>query len=146
MPDPLSSSLSQPVSQPLGPPTSSQEVQIAEWSDLDLLAADLDTLADHVTALGSYGRRWACRPDGVQTSPVCLFRPVPLAFEVLADALRELEDDARADLVALRDAVAASAADLRATDGRVQRSLSGVTAGVDVVATPAPGPGTVLAA
>ncbi|WP_370290964.1 hypothetical protein [Nocardioides sp.] len=138
--------LSQPLGQPLSPPVSSQEMEVAAWSDLDLLVADLDTLTEHLGALGSYGRRWVCRPDGVQTSPVCLLRPVAGAFDLLSEALRDLEDAARADLIAVQAAVVAGAADLHATDGRVQRSMGAVAGGVEVVAAPALGPVTAAAA
>jgi hypothetical protein len=91
-------------------------IEVAEWGDLDLLAAAMAEVGGQMSATTSYAARWVCRADGFVSSPVCVLRPLAEVMELLAEAFTEAGRVWSADWQRLHDATGDAARGLRASD------------------------------
>lgn len=101
-------------------------IDIPSWTDLAALPDDMDTLADQLTSLTRYARRWVCQTAGFEPSPLCLLRPLAALMDAVAGAFGDLERVALDDWAELRAAVVDTSADLRALDLHVADLLPAV--------------------
>ena len=96
---------------------------MAAWSDLQELPPTMDAYAVQHEQIVRHATTWMCRRDGFEPSPACVLRPLAEAMDPLRAGLEQVAAWFAADWADLRDGVAATAADLRATDERVARSM-----------------------
>jgi len=94
----------------------SDQVRLTAWSALDGLTGEMDELADQISAITAYARRWVCQRAGFEPSPLCLMRPLAELMDVLADAFAGLERVAHDDVADLRLGLAQTGRELRAAD------------------------------
>ena len=92
------------------------DIDIASWTDLDGLPADVDVLAAQAHEIFEHARTWVCQRGGFEPSPVCLLAPLADLMDLFAQGFTEVERIAVADWQSIRDAVAAASADLKAVD------------------------------
>ncbi len=95
------------------------DIDISSWTDLDGLPDDLEVLVAQAREIFQHARTWVCQRAGFEPSPVCLLSPLAELMDVLAQGFTEVERIAVADLQAIRDAVTATTADLKAVDQMV---------------------------
>lgn len=91
-------------------------IEVADWGDLDRLATAMDEVGEQLAATTVYAVGWVCRPDGFETSPVCLLRPLGEVLARVADAFRTAGRLSHDDWRRLHDATVAAAEGLRASD------------------------------
>ncbi|GAA4809557.1 hypothetical protein ACFQ0K_14510 [Nocardioides caeni] len=94
----------------------STHIDLASWSVLSDLGDQLDAGGDDLAAIAGYARRWMCQGEGFEPSPLCLLRPLARVLDVVAETFHDLERLGVGDLLAVRDAVTATASDLALVD------------------------------
>ena len=103
-----------------------EPIEVTAWSDLAELPVAMDAYAAQVGDIVRHAQAWMCRRDGFEPSPACVLRPLAEAMDPLRAGCAEVGRWFAADWADLREGVEATAADLRATDEWVARSLPGV--------------------
>ena len=106
--------------------TSRPDIEVSSWTDLAALPAETDLLAEQLTSITRYARRWACQRDGFEPSALCLLRPLAELMDRLADCFHDLERVGLEDWADLRAGVVATTADLRQTDLEVAGRVAAV--------------------
>ena len=99
-------------------------IEVAAWDELEQLAGAMGEVGEEMARTTAYAVAWMCRPDGFDTSPVCLLRPLAEVLERVGEAFEEAGrrwgDDWRRE----QEATSAAARDLRLGDERARdRSL-----------------------
>lgn len=95
------------------------DLDVTSWTDLAGLPADLDVLAEQLTAIARYARRWVCQRGGFEPSRLCLLQPLAELMESLADGFLDLERLGLDDLADVRLGVVRTTRELRAVDAWV---------------------------
>ncbi len=98
-------------------------IDVTAWTDLAGLPDDMTTLGDQFAQICDHARRWMCRRDGFEPSPVCLLRPLAELVDLVADALDATEQVVRAEWVDLTDGVVETTRELRQLDAAVADRL-----------------------
>ncbi|MCW2814744.1 MAG: hypothetical protein JWN84_2199 [Nocardioides sp.] len=95
-------------------------IEVAAWAELDQLAAAMGEVGDEMARTTAYAVAWMCRPDGFDTSPVCLLRPLGEVLERIGAAFEEAGRTWRDDWLREQEATSTAARDLRQGDERVR--------------------------
>lgn len=93
-------------------------IEVTGWADLEGLAEAMGEVGEQMAATTSYAVTWVCRPDGFETSPVCLLRPLAQVLGLVAQAFGEAGRLWGEDWRRLEDATRESGRLLRESDVR----------------------------